>query len=106
MAPQTDEKTLRDVFQRFGVVVSTKIMRDGETGMSKGYGFVGFDTFDASDQAIAKMNGQFLDGQPIEVSYAFKKDAGGDRHGSTAERILAKNRPPPPMMPPPQMINQ
>ena len=40
------------------------------------------------------MNGQYLDGKSIEVSYAYKKDSqSGERHGSMAERVLASNRP-------------
>jgi splicing factor 3B subunit 4 len=36
------------------------------------------------------MNGQYLGGKPISISYAFKKDGQkGERHGSTAERKLA-----------------
>jgi splicing factor 3B subunit 4 len=36
------------------------------------------------------MNGQYLGGRPITLSYAFKKDGQkGERHGSTAERRLA-----------------
>lgn len=33
-------------------------MRDPDTGGSKGYGFVQYDTFEASDSAIECMNGQ------------------------------------------------
>ena len=46
------EKTLKDVFSQFGIVVSTKIMRDPETGKTKQYGFVCFDNFESSDNAI------------------------------------------------------
>jgi splicing factor 3B subunit 4 len=36
------------------------------------------------------MNGQYLGGRPISLSYSFKKDGNkGERHGSTAERRLA-----------------
>lgn len=36
------------------------------------------------------MNGQYLGGRPIAISYAFKKDGQkGERHGSAAERRLA-----------------
>lgn len=36
------------------------------------------------------MNGQYLGGRPISLSYAFKKDGQkGERHGSAAERRLA-----------------
>ena len=68
-------------------------MRDPESGVSKRYGFVSFDNFDSSDEAIKKMNGQYISGKPIEVTYALKKDTKGEKHGSVAERILAANRP-------------
>mgnify|MGYP001771691570 CR=1 FL=1 len=93
LAEEVDEKKLKDIFSSFGVVLSTKIMRDPESGISKHYGFVSFDNFDSSDEAITKMNGQYLSGKPIEVEYADKKDTKGAKHGSVAERILAANRP-------------
>ncbi|POG73639.1 hypothetical protein GLOIN_2v1584026 [Rhizophagus irregularis DAOM 181602=DAOM 197198] len=36
------------------------------------------------DAAIDAMNGQYLMNKPITVSYAFKKDGKGERHGSAA----------------------
>ena len=68
-------------------------MRDPESGISKHYGFVSFDNFNSSDEAIEKMKGQYISGKPIEVEYAYKKDTKGEKHGSVAERILAANRP-------------
>ena len=43
---------LRDVFSSFGIVLSTKIMRDPESAVSKRYGFVSYDNFESSDAAI------------------------------------------------------
>ena len=69
-------------------------MRDQETGESKNFGFVSYDNFEASDTAIQRMNGQYLDGKAIEVSYEYKKDSqSGEKHGSMAERVIASNRP-------------
>jgi splicing factor 3B subunit 4 len=93
LSEEVDEKVLKDIFSAFGVVLSTKIMRDPESGTSKRYGFVSFDNFDSSDDAIKKLNGQYISGKPIEVQYALKKETKGERHGSIAERILAANRP-------------
>ncbi|CAG8483412.1 4582_t:CDS:2, partial [Dentiscutata heterogama] len=88
--PDVDEKMLYDTFSAFGVIVQTpKIARDPDTGNSKGYGFISYDNFDSSDAAIDAMNGQYLMNKSITVSYAFKKDGKGERHGSAAERLLA-----------------
>lgn len=82
---EVDEKLLHDTFSAFGVILSNpKIMRDAETGNSKGFGFISYDSFEASDAAIEAMNGQYLCNKAITVSYAFKKDTKGERHGSSA----------------------
>lgn len=62
-------------------------MRDPETGNSKGYAFINYASFDASDAAIEAMNGQYLCNRPISISYAFKKDSKGERHGSAAGNL-------------------
>ena len=51
---------------------------------SKGFAFINFASFEASDAAIEAMNGQHLCNRAITVSYAFKKDSKGERHGSAA----------------------
>ncbi|KAI8056115.1 hypothetical protein BDF22DRAFT_673868 [Syncephalis plumigaleata] len=88
--PDVDEKMLHDTFSAFGMIVQTpKVGRDPDTGISKGYGFVSFDSFEAADAAIEAMDGQYLANKPISITYAFKKDGKGERHGSAAERLLA-----------------
>ena len=83
--PEVDEKLLYDTFSAFGVILQTpKIMRDPETGNSKGFAFINFASFDASDAAMEAMNGQYLCNRAITISYAFKKDSKGERHGSAA----------------------
>ncbi|OMH80580.1 Splicing factor 3B subunit 4 [Zancudomyces culisetae] len=85
-----DEKQLYDTFSSFGNIISMpKIVRDLETGNSKGYGFISFDNFESSDMAIESMDGQYLNNKKIVVNYALKKDGKGERHGSAAERLLA-----------------
>ncbi|KAI0852180.1 hypothetical protein F5Y00DRAFT_227457 [Daldinia vernicosa] len=84
-----DEKVLYDTFGRFGTLIAPpKIARD-DNGLSKGYGFVSYSSFEASDDAINNMNGQFLMNKDISVQYAYKKDGKGERHGDEAERMLA-----------------
>lgn len=58
---------LYDTFSNFGMIISTKIVRDTEDGASKGHGFVSFDNFNSSDLAVSQMNGQFFSGRQIRV---------------------------------------
>jgi splicing factor 3B subunit 4 len=99
-----DEKVLYDTFSTFGTIIKPpKIMRDDLTNQSKGFGFLSFDSFEASDMAIECMHNQYLCNRQIIVQYAFKNinsteetgQAGGvrERHGSVAERMLAANNP-------------
>jgi len=86
---QVDEKILYDTFSQFGPILrQPNIVRD-ENNISKGYGFVSFDSFEASDVARDTMNGQYLLSKAITVEYAYKKDGKGERHGDEAERKLA-----------------
>lgn len=90
--PEVDEKMLHDTFSAFGCVLTARVMYE-ETGKSRGYGFVAYDTFESSDAAIEAMNGQFLCNRTIRVTYAFKKDGkSGERHGSEEERMLAAKK--------------
>lgn len=85
-----DERALQDTFSSFGTLVAPpKIARD-ESGASKGYGFVSFDSFEASDRAMESMNNQYIMSKPINVNYAYKRDGKGERHGDEAERLLAE----------------
>ena len=96
-----EDSMLMDTFKAFGTVISAKVAKEGEGGIgpSRGFGFVSFDSFEAADTAIESMSGQFLCNRPITVSYAFKKEGKGERHGTAAERLLAaqakKTMPPP-----------
>ncbi|MGH0185095.1 UNVERIFIED_CONTAM: hypothetical protein FKN15_016963 [Acipenser sinensis] len=53
-----DNKALYDTFSAFGNILSCKVVCD-ENG-SKGYAFVHFETQEAADRAIEKMNGMLL----------------------------------------------
>jgi splicing factor 3B subunit 4 len=86
---QVDEKILYDTFSQFGQILrQPNIIRD-ENNVSKGYGFVSFDSFEGSDAARETMNGQYLLSKAITVEYAYKKDGKNERHGDEAERKLA-----------------
>jgi splicing factor 3B subunit 4 len=94
LSSEVDDKILHDTFSAFGRLLdNAHVAVDDVTGRSLSYGFAAYDSFEASDAAIQAMDGQFLCGRTINVSYAFKKDASKkgerERHGSAAERLLA-----------------
>ena len=59
-----DNKALYDTFSAFGNILSCKIAQD-EEGNSKGYGFVHFDTEEAAENAIRKVNGMLLNDKKV-----------------------------------------
>lgn len=63
-----DNKALHDTFSAFGNILSCKVVTDDQ-GNSKGYGYVHFETREAADQAIAKINGMLLNGVKVFVGY-------------------------------------
>ena len=94
--PSVDEKQLYDTFSQFGALLSARVMMqppaNGAAGaeVSRGFGFVLYDSFVSADAAMAAMQGQYLGGKPVHVSYAFKQGSQGERHGSEAERELER----------------
>ncbi|XP_031234419.1 polyadenylate-binding protein 4 isoform X5 [Mastomys coucha] len=60
-----DNKALYDTFSAFGNILSCKVVCD-ENG-SKGYAFVHFETQEAADKAIEKMNGMLLNDRKVFV---------------------------------------
>lgn len=70
----------------FGALTK-QVMVDDETGSTKNFGFVSFDSFEASDRGIQSMNGQYLGGRPVSVTYAYKQGT-KERHGSAEGACL------------------
>ncbi|KAK6460843.1 hypothetical protein DFJ63DRAFT_289089 [Scheffersomyces coipomensis] len=95
--PLIDEQYLKETFAKFGTLIRNPLlMRDVDTGESKGYAFITFDDFKVSDYVIEKMNGAILMNSKIHVSYAFKQDPitgqhSKVRHGDKVERLLAES---------------
>ncbi|KAI1716584.1 RNA recognition motif domain-containing protein [Ditylenchus destructor] len=61
-----DTKSIYDTFSMFGSILSCKVAGDVE-GNSKGYGFIHFETEEAAQKAIEKVNGMLLDGKKVYV---------------------------------------
>jgi polyadenylate-binding protein len=61
-----DNKAMYDTFSAFGNILSCKVAQD-ESGSSKGYGFVHFETEEAANKSIEKVNGMLLNGKKVYV---------------------------------------
>jgi len=54
-------------FRRFGKIISARVMRDQETGNSKGFGFVSYSSSEEADKAKQSMHGKTLGTKQIVV---------------------------------------
>jgi len=77
----TTDQTLREVFGQYGQVLDSIVMRDRETGRSRGFGFVTYSTEGDAQQAIGIMNDQELDGRRVKVNLANARTGGGGYGG-------------------------
>ncbi|XP_043721566.1 28 kDa ribonucleoprotein, chloroplastic isoform X3 [Telopea speciosissima] len=86
MYPETDYKlfvgnlswsvtseSLLQVFQEYGNVVGARVLYDGETGRSRGYGFVSYSSKPEMDAALESLNGVEVEGRAMRVSMALGK---------------------------------
>ncbi len=65
-----DENQLQELFETFGTVESSKIIKDRETGRSKGFGFVEMADEQEAQTAIEAMNGKEASGRALTVNEA------------------------------------
>lgn len=67
-----DHKALHDTFSSFGNILSCKVATDS-SGQSKGYGFVQYDSDEAAQKAIEKLNGMLLNDKQVYVGPFLRK---------------------------------
>ncbi|KAJ7979786.1 RNA-binding family protein [Quillaja saponaria] len=63
-------ESLTQAFQDYGNVVGARVLYDGETGRSRGYGFVCYSTKAEMEAALVSLNGMELEGRDMRVSLA------------------------------------
>lgn len=64
------EAQLRELFERFGELVSCKLIIDPETKRSKGFGFVEFVSKDDAEEAMEQLNNSDVQGKKLVVNEA------------------------------------
>ncbi len=68
----TDEDLIK-LFSQFGNVSSAKIIKDRDTGRSRGFGFVEMTSAAEGEKAIAGLNNKEIEGRQMSVSVAREK---------------------------------
>ena len=68
-----NDTKLEEAFATFGSISSCKVMIDEKTN-SRGFGFVCFTKAEEASRAITEMNGSMLEGKPIYVALAERKE--------------------------------
>jgi RNA recognition motif-containing protein len=66
----TTEQELRDLFAQAGTVASVDLIKDRETGRSKGFGFVEMSSQAEAEKAISMFNGYSLGNRELKVNMA------------------------------------
>lgn len=74
---QTDERTLRELFEEHGQVEEAAVIMDRETGRSRGFGFVTMPDDNEAQNAIAAINGVEFEGRPLRVNEAQQRQERG-----------------------------
>jgi cold-inducible RNA-binding protein len=70
----TTDDELRELFAAHGAVASATVVKDRDTGRSKGFGFVEFENDDEGKAAEQALNGSDLGGRSISVAQARPKE--------------------------------
>jgi RNA recognition motif-containing protein len=78
---QASEEDLRQAFEAYGDVDSSRIITDRETGRSKGFGFVEMANDDQAKAAIEALNGTEIAGRAVTVNEARPRQPREDRRG-------------------------
>jgi len=96
-----DDSRLISEFSKFGEIKSACVMKDQGANKSKGFGFVCFATPEEATKAVTEMNGKMIDGKPLYVALAQRKE---QRRAQLEQQYANKrqNMPVPQPMYPPQ----
>ena len=90
----TTEEDLRTLFSQAGEVASVELIKDRDTGNSKGFAFVEMNNQSAAEKAITSFNGYSLGNREIKVNIARPREArpAGSWYNDSPKQSNPKNR--------------
>lgn len=84
----TTDSDLQATFGAYGAVERASVVRDRDSGQSRGFGFVEMTNAAEANQAMTALNGQDLNGRTLNVNEARPRESngGGNRGGGGFNR--------------------
>ena len=82
----TTEDDLRTLFAQAGTVTSVALIKDRDTGQSKGFAFVEMSNQSEAEKAIQTFNGYTLANRPLKVNLARPREERGFGGGGYGDR--------------------
>ncbi len=82
----TTETILQEMFSKFGVVKSVRIIMDKLTGKAKGFGFVEMPSNEEAQKAIDSLHNTEIQGRLLNVSVARPSDAQSNNRNNRFEK--------------------
>lgn len=71
----TDDQGLNEYFSKIGEIEESVVIKDRETGRSRGFGFVTYMKEEDATSATEQLDGMELDGREIKVSLAKERES-------------------------------
>ena|SRR5436305_6553899 len=75
------DSDLEKLFTTYGSVRSAQVIKDRDSGRSKGFGFVEMGSEQEAQAAITALNGKEIDGRTLAVNEARPKEGGSGGRG-------------------------
>jgi len=92
---ETTDADLKEAFSKAGTCETASVIRDRETGRSRGFGFVEMASAEDARRAIAELNGATLRDRAMNVSEARERTGGrSDRPPGGGPRSFGHDAPP------------
>lgn len=111
-----DDEALTKAFKDFPSFMQAHVMWDMQTGRSRGYGFASFLTKDEAQTAMEQMQGHELNGRPIRINWASKREniphsnnnnnrRPNSNNNNNNNNIMMMQQPPQQQIPPQMQMN-
>lgn len=68
-----DGQALKELFGTVGNVVDARVIKERDSGRSRGFGFVTFEFAEEAEKAVSEFQGYELSGRPLRIDRAIER---------------------------------